>query len=170
MAISSDGFVPARRTARPAPRPATLGDFISKNAFAELASGAAASTGDDDNRGVVSHPPSPGYASTTSPTIRASTTSPTTRKTCASRIASIPSTTVYEHATKATAKAYFGETGGRRATTDNDHNGRRHDDDHDVRLVGPSKTSDECRDVRGDVLPPPTSLRQAKRHGADTSA
>ena len=36
MAISSDGFVPARRTARPAPRPATLSDFLSKNAFAEL--------------------------------------------------------------------------------------------------------------------------------------
>ena len=53
QAISSGDFVPARRTARPAPRPATLGDFISKNAFAELASGPAAAPRDDDNRGVV---------------------------------------------------------------------------------------------------------------------
>ena len=62
MAISSDGFVPARRTARPVPRPATLGDFLSKNAFADLSRrepARAAAPGDDSNR-VVSPPRSPG--------------------------------------------------------------------------------------------------------------
>ena len=198
QAVSSVEFAPARRTARPMPRSATLGDFLSRNTFAELASepsaevaskpsqggetrraptGPAAAPRDRastgpaaaprDDRGVASRPPSPGYTSTTSANakkISDSTTSAITKK------------TTYIDATKATAKAY-GETGGRRATADDNHYDDDHNDNHDghdVRLVGPSNDATpakaKCRDVRGGVAPPLTSLRQAKRHGADASA
>ena len=160
-----------------------MGDFLSRNTFAELASepsaevaskpsqrgetrraptGPAAAPRDRastgpaaaprDDRGVASHPPSPGYTSTTSANakkISDSITSATTKK------------TTYIDATKATAKAYFGETGGRRATAvdNDDDNHHNHDDDgHDVRLVGPSNDATpakaKCRDVRGGVAPP----------------
>ena len=154
QAVSSGDFAPARRTVRPTPRPATLGDFLSKNTFAELASKPSqhgdprrASIGPDaaPRRGVVSHPPSPGYDSITSATTR--------RSSAISRTSRID-------ANQATAKAY-GETGGRRATTvdnDDDNHHNHNDDGHDVRLVGPSNDATpakaKCRDVRGGVAPP----------------
>ena len=210
MAISSDGFVPARRTARPIPRPATLGDFLSKNAFADLSRrepARASAPGDDGNR-VVSPPRSPGqktslFSQKASKTILFSQKA--VQKTIlfsqkvsrASPASSRASPSSSQDAITATATAHRRETGGRRATADDNHN----DDDHNDRRRDkpvtcqrggaanqggppPTTTTATTYDWLGPAttrhlpthsavtsgegwLPPLTSPRQAKRHGAD---